>query len=240
MALSEFSDVVKRIIEDYVRSCINTTIPAKVLSVDNLESEQLIDVAPQLNDLFRDGKVIEYPPILDVPVQFPSAGGGILSFPIKVGDVVMLQFSMRSLDEWKDSRETDEHITPRDRRAHSYPDAIAVPCLYSTQTTLNPNPTDVELKFGDSLSFRMTPDNEAILTNGNATVTLNQGNEVILSNSGGSLTLKANGEVLHHTGAKISTSGDFITAAGISLDTHTHTGSPTAPPGPQSDTGAPK
>ena len=43
----------------------------------------------------------ERPTILDVPVLQPSAGGYVVHFPLRAGDAVMLLFSERGLDAFK-------------------------------------------------------------------------------------------------------------------------------------------
>lgn len=150
MANLEFPDIIRRIVEQYVHEHIYTAMPAKVISVENLEDEQTIDIQPNIVDVFRDHRNVELPPVLDVPVVFPSAGGGILSFPIKVGDTVLAVFSQKSIDEWVNSNDDFKYYTPADMRSYDLNDAIAIPGLYTKKTNLHPNPNDVELKYGDS------------------------------------------------------------------------------------------
>jgi hypothetical protein len=221
MASVELSDIVLRLMEQFVKERMYTSTLATVLNTDNFGEDQTIDVQPDINNVFDDGVILELPPILDVPVQFPSAGGGIMSFPIKKGDTVLLVFSMHSLDEWMEGKAADTgSITPADRRMYNLNDAIAIPGVYTKHTNLSPNITDTELKFNE-LSIK-----------------LEEAGDVSVSNPTHSLKLKANGDVLHSSGAKITAAGDFITASGISLDNHVHVGSATAPDGPVSNTGA--
>lgn len=171
MAQMEVSDIISRMIESFTRDNINTAIPAEVIEVGRLEAEQVISVKPVFQQEYRDGVVLDFPEILDVPVMFPSAGGGMLSFPIKVGETVLLVFSMRSLDNWK-LRDTGAgaHL-PTDNRHFDLTDAIAIPGLYTTKDNLTPNPEDVELKYTDS-SIRLTKDGDVIVaTEGALTVT---------------------------------------------------------------------
>ena len=198
-------NAIRRIIESHIRQNISTAIPARVESVENLELQQTIDVTPLINRVYEDGTVLSPATIVDVPLVFPSAGGGVLSFPISIGDTVLVIYSMRSIDEWSNSDGTEQ--TPIDARHFNKSDAIAIPGLYTNSTHLQPNPLDVELKFNPiGTSIRL----EAL------------SGDITIENPTHSLKLKSNGEVLHSSGAKITAAGDFITAAGISLDTHTH------------------
>ena len=67
------------------------------------------------------------PVIPCVPVVFPAAGGFSVTFPVNVGDTVLLVFASQSLDNWlfSDGHDTD----PDDPRRHGLTDAIALPGL---------------------------------------------------------------------------------------------------------------
>jgi hypothetical protein len=258
MANLEFSDVVLRIVAEYTRQHVNTSVPARVIAVDNYGSDQTVDVLPTINDVFSDGTVLELPPILDVPIQFPSAGGGLLSFPVAVGDTVLLIFSKRSLDEWMSSRTTDKGtFTPADRRNYSLNDAIAIPGLYSKNTNLSPNTTDVELKF-NNISFKLEKSGNASLTNGNGSnsvtlassgdvtlvnssgsITIASSGLITLANAGGSIALNLDGSVAFGNGAAITAAGDMVTATGKSMSNHTHPQGIDSDGNTQQNTGSP-
>lgn len=135
-------------IDSHVRRLQNnlyTALPAIVKSYNS--DTQTVSVLPALNRKIDDVH-IPWVTIPDVPVMFPSAGGGLLSFPINEGDTVLLVFSKNSIDQWKagDGSEVDLNSN----RSHSVSDAIAIVGLYTTNTHLEPNPEDVELKFNDN------------------------------------------------------------------------------------------
>jgi hypothetical protein len=220
MAATTFEDIFVRLFNHNLNSSIYTSIPAGVVSVSTFEAEQTVDVKPLINKTYDDGVILALPNILAVPVVFPSAGGGALTFPISVGDTVLLVFSMRSMDEWLEGEGFS--VTPVDLRTHYLNDAVAIPGLYTKKSHLKPNTTDVELKFKEQ-SIRLAASGDMVLSQAN----------------GKSLTLKPSGQVLHHSGAQITDDGDFITASGISLNNHPHAGSPSAPSGPVSNTGVP-
>ena len=150
-------NIIKRLIEAHIRQNVSTAIPAKVVSVTSLNSKQVIDAIPLVNRVYEDNTVLEPATLTDIPLVFPSAGGGVLSFPIAVGDTVLLVYSMRSIDEWSSSDGSAQ--TPRDSRHFSRSDAIAIPGLYTDSTHLQPNTTDVELKFSGS-SVKIKPDGD--------------------------------------------------------------------------------
>ena len=148
-------DFTQAIVQDAIRSGVYTVLPAKVTKVSQLNSQQIINAVPLIGRRYEDGTYLEPQEIYNIPVMFPSAGGGILSFPIKKDDGVLLLFSMRDLDNWEDSNGVDT-LPPYSSRNHAMTDAIAIAGLYTKNNNLHPNPTDVEIKFAGS-SWKMKP-----------------------------------------------------------------------------------
>ena len=60
-------------------------------------------VQPAVDLLFTDGSSTPKPVILDVPVLFPGGGGFTLHFPLVAGDAVMLMFSERDIQAFKET-----------------------------------------------------------------------------------------------------------------------------------------
>lgn len=112
---------------DYYFKDLMTAIPAIVVSADRIQ-ESVVAVKPVINETTLDGRVIAWPELVDVPLIFPSSTTSAVTFPIGVGDTVLLVFSMRGMDEWKGG---DGGLAiPTDRRTHSLQDAVAIPGLY--------------------------------------------------------------------------------------------------------------
>ncbi len=290
MANLTLAGVMESLAESFVKENVQTALPARIIDMRKFESDQLVTVQPLVNRVDEDGVILEVAYLYDVPILFPSAGNGILSFPVKLGDTVMLVVSSRSLDDLIDSEapmDSDYTITPADNRSFNVMDAVAIPGLYPKKFNLHPDPTNVELKLLDSSgepvsSLKFTPEGDVLLTNTKDTtitstgavkvvtestvdvqaakdvtvsteenVTISAAKSITISNGNGSFTLNENGTVdingttISPTGeivaaGPITSGGDVTTSGGISLDSHKHTGSPTAPDGPISDTGAPK
>lgn len=112
---------------DYYFKDLMTAIPAIVVSADRIQ-ESVVAVKPVINETTLDGRVIAWPELVDVPLIFPCSTTSAVTFPIGVGDTVLLVFSMRGMDEWKGG--DGGLAVPTDRRTHSLQDAIAIPGLY--------------------------------------------------------------------------------------------------------------
>lgn len=138
-----------------LQSQIFTGLPATVTDVSSYEDQNIISVRPVIDMQHSDGQVSECPEIFNVPVINPSAGGGILSFPVVVGDTVWLEFSMRNIEKWLEGG--GESVTEPTMRMHDMSDAVAVVGVYTKNNHLSPDPKDVLLKFKDN-SIRLKDD----------------------------------------------------------------------------------
>lgn len=114
----------------YFLSDVNTCLPGKVEEYD--PAEQKVSVKPLIKRrlVTEEGEELleELPIIPDVPVYFPRTQAFFLTFPIQVGDLVMIIFAQRSLDNWLAGQ--GEDTDPDEFRMHDLTDAIALPGLY--------------------------------------------------------------------------------------------------------------
>lgn len=146
--------VIRKNIAD-VLTGVYTNLPAEVIDYD--ASTQTCTVQPLINTKDSDGTAVVDSVVAGVPVVFPSAGGGIISFPIQRGDTVLLCFSMRSIDEWTEGDGSPS--TPSESRLHELSDAIAIPGLLPKQNSLQPSTDDVEIKFkGNRVTLKANGD----------------------------------------------------------------------------------
>ena len=68
-----------------------------------------------------NGKPVDMPELLEVPVRFPRAGGGALTYPVKAGDKVTLRPKMRSSENYH----TEDDGSASDSRSFSISDMEA-------------------------------------------------------------------------------------------------------------------
>lgn len=111
---------------------VHTALPGVVVSYD--EATQTASVRPAFKFAYRDatdGTVKRYTPpaIPKVPVAFPGGGDFSITWPLAAGDSVLLVFSERSLDEWRQVAGSGHE--PGDLRRFDLSDAIAYPGLRS-------------------------------------------------------------------------------------------------------------
>lgn len=85
-------------------SGIHTAAPGKVISYEG----GLASVQPSLKYKVEDGRVLDAPVIVNVPVYFPTGGSASITYPIKAGDDCCIVFAERSIDDWLLGGEADD------------------------------------------------------------------------------------------------------------------------------------
>jgi hypothetical protein len=118
------SDVALAATRQAIREC-RVALPGSIQSYD--AGTQKATVQPLLFDAWvdEDGerRSAALPPVTNVPVVFPGAGGFRLTFPVNPGDNCLLIFSDRSLDAWLSQGGL---VDPLDPRMHDKTDGIAL------------------------------------------------------------------------------------------------------------------
>lgn len=184
-----------------------------------------------------NNSITDYPLLVDLPLIWHGAGDGDLTFPDPTGSTCLVMFADRDIDKWF---ETGESYRPNSGRMHNLNDGFAILRPRSMKTPMfNYDPAATTLTKGNSKLI--LKDNSITLTNGNdsltlkdKTITLTNGSASVIF-QGGQITF--NGDVIFNnsvTGKKGAEFSEDVKAAGVSVETHTHTsaapGSPTTPP----------
>tara|TARA_R110002167_G_scaffold177446_2_gene377233 strand:- start:178 stop:852 length:675 start_codon:yes stop_codon:yes gene_type:complete len=152
-----------------------TSLPAKVTAYN--AEEQTIHALPVMTEPYKDGDVLQFAELQYIPVMFPSAGGGALTFPINVGDEVLIIFSSRNFDTWWETGESPQ--LPSTQRYNELTDAIALIGLTSKDKSLKANTEDVVLRYNDnSITLKKDGTLEAETT---STLSVSNGSEELIS-----------------------------------------------------------
>jgi len=125
-------ELLRTAIEYYLEE-VHTSMPGRITEFDPVE--QRAEVQPMVNRLIEteEGDELEepFPPITDVPIIFPRTKNFVVTFPIEVGDLVLLLFTERSIDKWLSSdAKTPVPTNPDDFFRHDLSQAVAIPGLY--------------------------------------------------------------------------------------------------------------
>lgn len=190
-----------------------TSVPGHVLTFDSASQLAQIQVGIQRVDL--NGVAVAIPPIIEVPVGF-AGGGFCIEYQIDPGCEGLIHFSQRCVDGWI---QTGGVAVNPIGRFHNLQDAFFSPGYRSVPNALP--------------AFQ---NNGVRLRNlaGTQFAWLKNDGSIFIENGSGHIRMAADGTVTIN-GAVISAAGNVTTAAGISLNTHIHSGVQAGP----SNTGVP-
>lgn len=149
---------------DKFKNSLNTVIPAEIVAV-NLEEDYItsVDVDIVNFQFYKSDKVkIKRPTIYNVPLLFPSSSAGTVSYPVKVGDSVLLLFCQEDIDNFLQGNPAG---VPNTFRKFSLTDAVALPCFQKSASGVKAHKDDFQITFND-FRLSVTPSGElSIKTN---------------------------------------------------------------------------
>lgn len=119
------------------------SLPGRVVRYDAATQSVDVQPIPKVRHADEDGALVveSLPVVPSVPVVFPGGGGFTITFPISVGDTVLLVFSGCSIDKWLQAG-TDEALDPEAHTRHALADAVAIPGLKNFRRPRESAPTD--------------------------------------------------------------------------------------------------
>lgn len=134
---------------------LHTCMPAEVVRVhEGAHKRQFVDVLPGLMRSVpnEDGELIEeaLPMLPMVPVGYYQGGGFFISVPLKAGDIVLVVFAERSMDQWLEVAQKGggRAINPGDEGTHTLEGAIALPCGPAPRSALLAGVSATDLVIG--------------------------------------------------------------------------------------------
>lgn len=138
------SDIISNSIWSVLNN-VHTALPGIVKEYDPTTNKATIQ--PALNKAFTTGEM-PMPLLPNVPIMFPGSSSFNITFPVNVGDYVLLIFMERSIDLWK---AVGGQVTPKDPRKFDLSDSIAIPGLQPFNGDFsNRNNNDFEINFSGS------------------------------------------------------------------------------------------
>lgn len=168
-------------LEEYMRAATDdlqsrmwTSAPGIIKGYDAKKQTVQVQLSVKSSQRMPDGsvKLVEIPVLQDVPVQFPGGGGYAMTFPVKVGDECLVNFSCRSPDSHQQNG--GDKQTPVDAGMHTLSGGFAM------------------------LGFRSNPEAGKMKGGGdaNAVQIRSYDGETAISLKGGETTVKASGATL--------------------------------------------
>jgi hypothetical protein len=137
---------------------VHTCMPGQITTWDPVTQKADIKPLIQRRIQHEDGtEAVEALPILpDVPVIFQRSLQFFLSFPLQIGDFVLVHYVEASLDKWLSGG--GEDTDPDDFRRHDLTDAVAVPGLTPFSRALKEvHTTNLVMGHEGGLQIHITP-----------------------------------------------------------------------------------
>ncbi|MBN3848616.1 hypothetical protein G3N58_17565 [Paraburkholderia sp. Ac-20342] len=174
---------------------------------------------------------VSLPLLLDCPVVFPRGGGCTLTFPVTQGDECLIVFASRCIDAWWSAGGVQ---VQSELRMHDLSDGFCLPGPFSQATKIsNVSTTTAQLRSNDGSTYvELNPAGKVVnvVAPGGMTITaptLTVTGVIAVENQQGATNAST-------FSGSITTTGN-VTAGGIDLQHHTHTGVQSG----SSNTGAP-
>lgn len=198
---------------------VHTALPGRVVSFDPDGPTATVQV--MIDQVLTGGSAAPLPPLVDVPVQFPRAGGFVITFPVKGGDEGQIIFNERCIDGWHQSGQPGP---PMDYRLHDYSDASFIPGISSRPNAIpNFEMDGVSIRTLDGAAFIKIDEGGHITMDGtDLTVKCPVFFEKLFTYMAG-MSGTGGGAGTTITGP-IQQSGGTLSSNGVVLDTHVHSG----------------
>lgn len=206
--------------EEQIRAAIEqhmsrtwTSAMGRVVSYDAAKQTASIQLTVKSFVKGEDGKrkAIDIPVLQDVPVQFPGSGGQTMTFPVKAGDEVMVNFMSRASDAQQQSG-GDQNPTDASVNSLSHPRAI-LGFKSAPKALSNVSTSATEIRSDDG--------NTKISLSGAGGVGIATDKAVSVAAAGG-LNVDGSAGGMTITGT-VNVIGEIV-LNGIPLSTHKHTG----------------
>ena len=194
--LENILDTVKQNIF-FTLNCHRIGIIQEFDATKQLAKIQLVDkmVVQSFN---QPDKILDFSPLIDVPVIIVGGGEGWIDMPIAKGDECLVLFNDRDIDAWQMTGAVQK---PKTNRVHDFSDAVAIIGLHSAlkyitnfdQTSLGLRYKDAKISILQDGSIEISSDNTNIdVSNAISTISI-LGNGNCIINSGADIDLNASG-----------------------------------------------
>lgn len=215
-----------RTIQSHIKefeSVLYTTVPAVIEKYD--PTECTVDVQPSIDEVDFDGVIRVLPVQYRVPLKLPSSFNSALTFPVKVGDKVLLHICQSNIEDYLEqpTEGAPKSITPTTKRKHDIDDCFATLGVRFYDDSPVKRPDTLDLYFGESrltmqedgsIDIRHTKEDVdsyvQVLPNG----------EVNVNNTkeGSSITLDAQGDISVVTKSKYSVENSSVELVALLSD----------------------
>jgi hypothetical protein len=176
--IGDFTEMMRKMMDSFgfgLRVCV----PGIVESFDRTKQTVVVKVAIKeriLNVINGDKRWEEIPPLLDVPIVVPRAGGYGVFPSVKKGDECLVVFGDMCMDAWWQSGGVQNQV---EKRRHDLSDGFAILGCWSQPRVIPNYPTDGIQVRNDAGNAKMEIIGETINIMTAGTVNIGSGDVVI-------------------------------------------------------------
>lgn len=143
-------------------------LPAKIIAYD--ASTNTASVQPLITVITTNNQIVNRAQVASVPVFQVSAGGFIIRFPIKPGDLGWIKANDRDISFFK---QTNTMSPPNTQRKHSFEDAIFIPQTAWSNVSIDGGDTDNLVIQNYAGTVKISLSSDSIVIDAPASVTVN-------------------------------------------------------------------
>lgn len=210
---NSLAGVTKDVLQRWLREEVDDMLPARVVSYDDNTGRATIQPIVMVGT--TDGTKISRAAIPNIHVFRFGGGGFFIRFPVKPGDFGWLKANDRDISLiMQNSGQVEDW--PNTKRLHSFSDAMFFPDILRAWVIDGANADAAVFQTLDGSAVLAVHSDKLVLEVGPSSIEVSASGVAIVSPPG----------TLTHNGINVG-------------DTHVHVGSPSAPTGPVSNTGAP-
>jgi len=161
----QLSDVFLKVKNDifYSMNCVQI---GQIESYDPITNTASISIQFQKN--LANGSTMAYPLLVNCPVFVLTGGSATISMPIESGDICIVLFNDRNIDNWF---YTGEVSTPANNRAHDIADGMALVGISNLHSAVPTSTSSLRIDAGTNL-VAIKNDTTDLLTLINSLITL--------------------------------------------------------------------
>ena len=175
-------------------------LPAVILEYD--ADKEIATVIPLIQQIYRDKSTHDLPQIYGVPIWSSRTAYSGLKLPVKVGDKVLLIFTMRSLDNLLDADlsglDIPDQVDPEDNKFKDYSFCIGLAGFNDENSAIGTDDSVHLLNNWQKTQenrLRLEGDGTVNLSNDVASAQLNIDGTITVRNASGSIVMSPSGQL---------------------------------------------
>lgn len=208
----DLNGIVNEVLANWLRNEVDDMVPARVVSYDDKTNRATL--LPLVMMGGTDGSKVSRAQVPNIPVYRYGGGGIFMRFPLRAGDLGWLKANDNDISLIMQAGGGEDW--PNTLRLHKFSDAMFFPDTLRQWVIDGANSKNAVWQTLDGLTCIAVGDTGVKISRGGVSWELTDAGIAMIGPPGG----------LTYNGVNVG-------------DTHTHTGSPTAPLGPVSPTGVP-